>query len=1797
MSINPYYTSNRAGELAAMDRGFVSNAIVSANSIAHTTVQCPIALTLAEYNWLKGVLAPRELVLQNNGNKHLAHRTHALAAFMTDYATKQFVNFASKYSRAIDVGGGYDYTPADGTHICARIISDREKSRYTHSAIRRSNDKLFQSARGNRQLSVCHSGAENCTYKAPYCYSVNANYDIDLNKLADIFNIHQAVVYDVAMFLPSVLNNKKINIPTPVYNLKVVGDRVQFYFSDGSNGYSHDYNVWRSYLAVNRIKCKDFDIVSEFVDNISDFFIIRFTRVEHPLANERLFRVYDFTKVYNKQYTAIPNVVKTLNGVVGNYTADYTICETDFIHNAITYGMKLTKEVFAYPAFNTHCIAFSKSLVYGADNELVYQGISNKNESFNELVLNLFIYVAIRRCDMTQTIRNAFGKINSDYNRSTISQYWIKFKTLIKESQSEFLDAWFSTYERIDNMDQIGEVVSNLMKVRIIDLQHYMYENNPFCNKSFDGLKADWSIKNDSEPIDTITHENIANDNHLTHVPTFEHQPKDTFGPGQCAYQALQCAMHAVDKTALRFNPTQTELEKFLKLSYHHHNTKDESASADIKFSENAQCVRVLNEESTWLCLEEIFFIAYINNENCVVINRKQNTVSTFRIKEGDVNLKICHDGEAHWYYSRYIGGYKTILNTTNQLLHSNLQVMDTIYLLKEKTGDHMKLKMRELYDLINSIDTKCNVTDLTAAPGQLGKVFEDMKQGNRYHSYTINNKIKYGNYRLTNEKKYYDTLSEVVISSDDIIVIDLFIHEFQLLLSLLDKLSPFNHLIIKTDPYKVDGLFFPFNNFKFKQVIKMDNSLINCGEIYYHLSGFIKNLKPANAISYVDVDQVNNYDHVIARSKIIEKSKDDHVAQQSMIAKYFKTEVKFCVDERSYRDFISKNEIDPLPTPNDFTLNCLNGIGGSRKTQRVINVYKVGVDFIVSPIRAQSDNLMPDKANTKNNIYTYIVLIRYLMRHPNVIIRHLYIDECFAMQPSAIAYYYALHEAKRIKHIHLMGDSKQIGPYCKDYTTVQHNLINYVTETHRIPQDVTRMLSTYIPNASTSSKVVDSYKTVNDLKSHVVDIALAFTQDSKSYLATLGYKSMTVNESQGMTFSRVLLYLDDYSQIKAIDKNEAIRQVYVGSSRHKDELLVYGKSTPELQVLLTVQGAPIEEIIEQANIPLVTEPQIIADDVKRVWRCYDPKIETTRDSVVDILCGLNVKKNFTHSTDIRIEPLKMKQIDGTQMKISNNVLYPTDISISGGKLCDQRLVLPYYSKDSFGTLNTQIARYATTRASQAPDHYKNLQIGLSKFVDYSKFKNLKIDNDRLTKHFVNYIIELQKKIKPATTDVGRILRLPGTIRKEVPVKKEGVTTLVKEVGVNILKEVIGASSLSDYQTRTSQYYDEEAMIDYYVLDEDNEELELMPMNNLREAARSIATIVNRKHVTDMFETDLMNIKSRIITFTMKKQNKHDPTGNKETVGKAGQGVSAWSKVLNLFFCAYSRYLTESVFQCTNNNVLLAFNQSDAELSVFFAGYKDQYTSENYVNCNCDFSEMDVSHTNSMLELELELFGLLGVNQKIIQFYSSMRSKWCNLYQCKEGISMLHGEYMQHSGQPLTICGNTLLNMAVLGYAYRIDNMLYAAFKGDDSTIRAKKISTVPGRKTAIYQEHGYKLKISFEKISEFIANFITPYGFFPDVIRRSVKAVSKIYEDEESWEESRINLKEVLSMVNTADKYKIGVDCASIHYRDKGVAITAEQVSLLYQYLIQLSNTKYSDAQFIQAEDRLTYSDNYKSK
>jgi hypothetical protein len=320
---------------------------------------------------------------------------------------------------------------------------------------------------------------------------------------------------------------------------------------------------------------------------------------------------------------------------------------------------------------------------------------------------------------------------------------------------------------------------------------------------------------------------------------------------------------------------------------------------------------------------------------------------------------------------------------------------------------------------------------------------------------------------------------------------------------------------------------------------------------------------------------------------------------------------------------------------------------------------------------------------------------------------------------------------------------------------------------------------------------------------------------------------------------------------------------------------------------------------------------------------------------------------------------------------------------------------------------------------------------------------------------------------------------------------------------------------------------------------------------------------------------------SRVITFLQKKQEKHLTSHGKDADYKAGQGISAWSKILNCMLCAYARAFEAAIIKNLRPGVIFAYNRSDAEVSTFLGQFSEQYNDDRYISSNNDFTEMDTSHSRSSIELECDVLAAIGTPRFIVDEYVGMREQWKLMYSNSDGVTTLVNEWLQHSGQLFTLSGNTLLNVAAVGAFVDFGDILYACFKGDDSHIRSTKSVPKKGNIGSMEKEYGYKFKMSNDKVSEFIANIVTPHGFFPDVLRRTTKVISKTYENKDDWEESRINIKESINVVLNNEHKLIGCLLASKHYAENGVIISAPEIELLYDYLHQLSKIDYESGDF----------------
>jgi hypothetical protein len=154
--------------------------------------------------------------------------------------------------------------------------------------------------------------------------------------------------------------------------------------------------------------------------------------------------------------------------------------------------------------------------------------------------------------------------------------------------------------------------------------------------------------------------------------------------------------------------------------------------------------------------------------------------------------------------------------------------------------------------------------------------------------------------------------------------------------------------------------------------------------------------------------------------------------------------------------------------------------------------------------------------------------------------------------------------------------------------------------------------------------------------------------------------------------------------------------------------------------------------------------------------------------------------------------------------------------------------------------------------------------------------------------------------------------------------------------------------------------------------------------------------------------------------------------------------------------------------------------------------------------------------------------------------------------------------------------GNTMFNMSAIGLCYDIKNVVFAAFKGDDSAILCERIEPALHGLQTMKDVCGYKIKEHRTSIMEYIANIITPDGlFFPDVIRRVGRLLSKVYTHDKQWDEQKLSIADCLDVFNNATGLEVGCEIAARFYQNFNLQITPSEVKTL---LIFLRNVQQYD-------------------
>lgn len=805
-------------------------------------------------------------------------------------------------------------------------------------------------------------------------------------------------------------------------------------------------------------------------------------------------------------------------------------------------------------------------------------------------------------------------------------------------------------------------------------------------------------------------------------------------------------------------------------------------------------------------------------------------------------------------------------------------------------------------------------------------------------------------------------------------------------------------------------------------------------------------------------------------------------------------------------------------------TLDVIGGVQGCGKTHGILKNCCAKCCIIISPVKV----IAKDNQAYLDTSLTYMTAIKYLFEHKRRLKSYIYLDEIQAHNP------YYVHVIKHLApgcKIIGMGDEKQVG--LPDFAacapaTKWHYYADKLLVSKRVPHAIASMFSEYEPGfRSAGGKGIVKIRPLSDIdqieKPNCKSVLLCSTQDVKKSLLKRVNGNIdvkTIGEVVGATYAKVCVYTPDIVDIW----RDRVKYVYTAMGRTSNELVLYG-SDEDIELWTTILNTPVERALDAAHVvPINIDQSEVIVDVKPTVENKNKMQEASvdLDAVESVLKKVFIPANQFMPEKVVNYGLNIinENADGKNLKFDiKYVDNGKDVIVRGKKMGRGTYQREYHGKNLFQVLNTMIGRYGKRSVGIARSYKNKFVSGLEKFLrpNYRDIiKANKFDSEKVWLHTVEYLKVLQTKYPREYAAVFD--------EQDMALHKKMMDDATPNSGKDFLLDVINSACLDQGK----------------------------PLKDL--------------------EKEFYSSSTRTVDFHMKRQPKEIRDPGFDTKDKAGQGISAWSKILNVFFSGYIRALNELFPKLLRDNVILAFGMSDAEISEKFVQYADFINSRKYKKNSADVSEFDSIQDMAGIWSSVILMMLFCVPRDVVDTYVDCRKSWVLSAKCEEEgamiFAMLEGVWKQHSGQPATLLGNTIFDISLIGMAYEYGEIYFAAFKGDDSfTISDKLEPSMDGQQTCI-KTCGVKLKTDDCDVPEFIANFVTPQGFFPDVLRRASRVVSRVYTGESDWNDMRRSVADSLAVVKNAEAMNVGIQTATIGYNLRGINLQRGDVEVLTQFL-----------------------------
>jgi hypothetical protein len=268
---------------------------------------------------------------------------------------------------------------------------------------------------------------------------------------------------------------------------------------------------------------------------------------------------------------------------------------------------------------------------------------------------------------------------------------------------------------------------------------------------------------------------------------------------------------------------------------------------------------------------------------------------------------------------------------------------------------------------------------------------------------------------------------------------------------------------------------------------------------------------------------------------------------------------------------------------------------------------------------------------------------------------------------------------------------------------------------------------------------------------------------------------------------------------------------------------------------------------------------------------------------------------------------------------------------------------------------------------------------------------------------------------------------------------------------------------------------------------------------------------------------------------------------------KAGQGISAWNKDVQVMFGGVARVVNKQFLDCLRSHAIYDNRLTPTEMKSRVANNLRKLPVA--MSGVTDFTMFDSQQDQFTQEIERQFLHALGCSSEFIEFYYSFRCGYTIIGGAMKGRC----RYEKTSGEPFTLMMNTVLSACLTNVLLRGEGPMMMAVKGDDGFKRQANLAIDRDAYSALERYTNLRIKLSLSNEAEFCGYAICDGAFVDSVFRKLHKLASHRFRDYKHFAEYQISLRDFVREFEVEGDAGFALACNAATYgKTMGEAVAA---------------------------------------